>query len=260
MSNTLSTPKRALAYLLVAFGISMNLFGQERFGEIIGTVKDPTQAAIPNASIALTNVASTSVVTATSGSDGNYSVRLDPGRYKIRMSANGFSTQEFPEVIVLIGKTLRVDADLKVGQASETVQVTDAAPVIDLTNTTVANNITSEEFDRLPKGRSFQSLALNSTSVNSGEIEGGIQINGASGAENQFNIDGISVTGLLNGQQRQNAVYEILSEVQVKTGGISAEYGGALGGVISAVSKSGGNAFHGDVHYYLSGNKLSVCG
>lgn len=248
---------RTLAFL-VAFGLTANLFGQERFGEIIGTVTDPTKAAVPNATVTVTNLTNEKTVTATSAGDGNYSLRLDPGRYKVRISANGFSTEEYPEVTVLIGKTLRVDAELRVGQSSETVQVTDAAPVIDLTNTTVANNITAEEFDRLPKGRSFQSLALNSTSVNSGEVEGGIQVNGASGAENQFNIDGISVTGLLNGQQRQNALYEILSEVQVKTGGISAEYGGALGGVISAVSKSGGNVFHGDVHYYLSGNKVSA--
>jgi hypothetical protein len=83
-------------------------------------------------------------------------------------------------------------------------------------------------------------------------------VNGASGAENNFTIDGISTNSLLNGHSRQDAVFEILQEVQVKTGGISSEYGGALGGVISAITKSGGNAFHGDVHYYLYGNKLSA--
>ena len=58
-------------------------------------------------------------------------------------------------------------------------------------------------------------------------------------------------------QSRQDAVFEFC-EVQVKTGGIDAEYGGALGGVISAITKSGGNAFHGDIHYYYSGNALSA--
>ena len=76
------------------------------------------------------------------------------------------------------------------------VQVTEAAPLIDTTRTTIANNITAEEFDRLPKGRSFQSLVLTTPSVNAGEIEGGFQVNGASGAENQFNIDGVSTTAL----------------------------------------------------------------
>ena len=63
---------------------------------------------------------------------------------------------------------------------------------------------------------------------------------------------------LIDGHSRQDAVFEYLQEVQVKTGGISAEYGGALGGVISAVTKSGGNAFHGEGHYYFSGDATSA--
>src|SRR5512139_2970328 len=97
-----------------------------------------------------------------------------------------------------------------------------------------------------------------SPSVNSGEIEGGFQVNGASGAENQFIVDGVSTTSLINGKSLQDAVFEILQEVQVKTGGVDAEFGGALGGVISAITKCGGNAFHGDFHYFLSGNSISA--
>src|SRR5439155_11445967 len=66
------------------------------------------------------------------------------------------------------------------------------------------------------------------------------------------------VTSLINGSSRQNTVFEYLQEVQVKTAGIEAEYGGALGGVISAVTKSGGNNFHGEGHYYLDGSPLSA--
>lgn len=183
---------------------------------------------------------------------------LEPGRYTVRFELKGFTPQEIPEVNLLLGKTLRVDATLSVAQTEQSIQVTEAAPLIDTTNTTIAQNITAEEFDRLPKTRTFQNLAVLSTSVNSGAIEGGIQVNGSSGAENNFTIDGISTTSLINGQSRQDAAFEILQEVQVKTSGISAEYGGALGGVISAITKSGGNSFHGDVHYYLSGNKLNA--
>jgi hypothetical protein len=74
-------------------------------------------------------------------------------------------------------------------------------------------------------------------------------INGASGAENQYNVDGISTNSLIEGQSRQDAAFEYLDEVQVKTAGIEAQYGGALGGVISAVTKSG--SFRGS--YYLPG-------
>ena len=105
----------------------------------------------------------------------------------------------------------------------------------------------------MPKGRSFQSIALTAPSVNSGEIEGGFQVNGASGAENAFTVDGVVTNSLIDGRSRQNTVFEYLQEVQVKTTGIAAEYGGALGGVISAVTKSGGNTFRGEAHYYYEG-------
>ena len=94
--------------------------------------------------------------------------------------------------------------------------------------------------------------------MNSGEIEGGFQVNGASGAENSFTVDGVVTNSLINGSSRQNTVFEYLQEVQVKTGGIDAEYGGALGGVISAVTKSGGNTFTGEGHYYFVGSALGA--
>ena len=84
------------------------------------------------------------------------------------------------------------------------------------------------------------------------------QVNGASGAENAFTVDGVNTNSLIYGSSRQNTVFEYLQEVQVKTGGIAAEYGGALGGVISAVTKSGGNRFTGEAHYYYSGNAISA--
>ena len=78
-----------------------------------------------------------------------------------------------------------MDAELRPGVLTEMVNVTgDAAKQLDLTRVTLAHNITAEEFDRLPKGRSFQGLALTAPGVNSGEIEGGFQVNGASSAEN----------------------------------------------------------------------------
>lgn len=234
-------------------------FGQERSGELNGVVKDSSGAVIPNATVTITNKATSRVFSTKSGTDGSYiAPQLEPGRYSVRVEAQGFSRHEAADVILLVGQRLKVDATLTVGGVEQTVQVTEEAPLIDTSRTSIAHNVTAEEFDRLPKARTFQSLALASPSVNSGDIEGGFQVNGASGAENQFTVDGVSTTSLINGKSRQDAVFEILQEVQVKTGGIDAEFGGALGGVISAVTKSGGNAFHGDLHYYYSGNGLGA--
>ncbi len=118
---------------------------------------------------------------------------------------------------ITLGKTIKVDAQLKVGDLSEVVQVSGAPQDIDVRSTLVAHNVREEEIDRLPKGRSFQSIALTAPSVNSGEIEGGFQVNGASGAENAFTVDGVVTNSLVNGQSRQNTVFEYLQEVQVKT-------------------------------------------
>ena len=251
--------RKALTLFTAALCFSAALSAQERFGEINGTATDPSGAVLPNVNVKATNKGTARVVeTITDGTGQYYFRNLDPGKYTVRFEIKGFVTQEVADISLLLGKTLRVNGAMTVASAEQTVQVTESAPLIDTTNTTMANNITAEEFDRLPKARSFQNLAVLSTSVNTGAIEGGIQVNGASGAENKFTIDGISTTSLINGQSRQDAVFEILQEVQVKTGGISSEYGGAMGGVISAITKSGGNAFHGDIHYYLGGNSLSA--
>jgi hypothetical protein len=77
----------------------------------------------------------------------------------------------------------------------------------------IATNVTAEEFDRLPKARTFQGVAVFSPSVNTGQIEGGYQVNGASAAENNYYIDGVSTNSLIDGRARQNAAFEYLQEV-----------------------------------------------
>jgi hypothetical protein len=224
-----------------------------------GTVRDDSGAVLPGVSVTVTNKQTGKVYAAVSGNDGTYRILdLEPGRYSVRFELAGFTTSETPDVNVLLGKSLELSPVLAVGGVTEAVTVTGESPLIDARSTTIAHNVTAEEFDRLPKGRSFQNLAITSPSVNAGEIEGGIQVNGASGSENAYTIDGVVTNSLINGAARQDAVFEYLQEVQVKTGGISAEYGGALGGVVSAVTKSGGNAFHGEGHYYFSGSPLNA--
>jgi outer membrane receptor protein involved in Fe transport len=248
-----------LAAVLIAVGAGL-ASAQERFGGLTGVVTDSSGAVLPGATVTITSKTTGAARTIVTTADGLYSIPdLEPGKYGVVVELSGFSKMSMDDVNVSLGKTLKVDAQLKVGDMSEVVQVqAEARPAIDLRSTLVAHNVTAEEIDRLPKGRSFQSLALTAPSVNSGEIEGGIQVNGASGAENAFTVDGVVTNSLLNGASRQNTVFEYLQEVQVKTTGISAEYGGALGGVISAVTKSGGNTFRGEGHYLYEGSSLSA--
>lgn len=260
-SQTASSKKASLLVLALALllGGALPLWSQETAGTLTGTVKDPSSAVISGATVTITNKATGRAFTTKTGSDGVYIARgLEPGHYSVRFEMTGFSRTEVADVSLLLGQTLKVDATLQVAPVEQAVTVIETAPLIDLSSTTVGHNLTAEVSDRLPKARSFQSLLILSPSVNSGAIEGGFQVNGASGAENQFVIDGVSTNSLLYGHQRQGAVLEFLQEVQVKTAGTAAEYGGALGGVMSAVTKSGGNAFHGDLHYYFQGNGISA--
>jgi len=252
--------RKWLIAALVSVLMACTLDAQERFGTVAGTVTDSSGAAVPGATITAANKETGAMRVVVSSGDGSYRVPdLDPGRYSITVELQGFQKVVVDDVIVLLGRTLTADARLQPGVLSEVVSVTaDATKQLDLASVTLAHNITAEEIDRLPKGRSFQSIALVAPGVNSGEIEGGFQVNGASSAENVYTVDGVATNSLIYGSSRQNTVFEYLQEVQVKTGGIDAEYGGALGGVISAVTKSGGNMFTGEGHYYYIGNSLSA--
>jgi len=246
-----------IALALAAPGLAS---AQERFGTLRGVVTDQQGEAVPGVTVTITNaVTGEPRVYVTDGSGQYLAPDLNPGRYNVAFELPGFARVERTDISVLLGRAFEVDAQLRVGQVTETVQVTaEASPLVDVRSTLVGHNVTAEEFDRLPKSRSFQSIAMTAPSVNSGEVEGGFQVNGASGAENSFTVDGIVTNSLINGQSRQNTVFEYLQEVQVKTTGISAEYGGALGGVVSAVTKSGGNVFRGEGHYYFEGSALAA--
>ena len=265
--NTRRRERGQAATLLLCFLLSLGMLlgpahiarAQESTGTLVGELVDPQGGVLPGVTVTLTNIKTGRVTSAVTDGSGNYRMAVDPGTYKVAFELSGFARQEMPEVNVLLGRTFTVNATMKVGTLTEAVQVTaENAPLVDTRSTIIQHNVTAEEIDRMPKGRSFQSVAMTAPSVNSGDIEGGFQVNGASGSENQFTVDGVSTNSLLAGHSRQNTVFEYLQEVQVKTVGIPAEYGGALGGVISAVTKSGGNRFTGEGHYYYLGSSLSA--
>ena len=211
-----------ISALLVAFALAVTSLAaaQERFGNITGKVTDQTGAVLPGVTVTVTNNETQRSTVVVSDSNGTfYATALDPGRYAVKFELSGFITQEAPSVILLLGTTATVDSSLRVGGVTETVQVLAGTPLIDVASTTHQKNIPAEEFEVIPKGRSFQALATALPSVNAGELEGGFQVNGASAGENNFTVDGVSVVSQIHGNQRQDAVFEYLQEVQVKTSG-----------------------------------------
>ena len=249
-----------LVLFILRLTVAAPIDAQERFGGLTGVIRDQNGGVLPGVTVSLTEQGSGRTIVTVSDGKGTYrALELEPGRYRLRMSLPGFASLEQPAVVILLGRTIELDATLAIAGVTETVHVSPGpAPLIDVRTVTVAHNVAAEEFDLLPKTRAFVSLATTAPAVNAGVIEGGLQVNGASAAENAFTIDGVVVNSLIHARPRQSAAFEYLQEVQVKTAGVAAEYGGALGGVISAVTRSGGNTFRGEVHYFYEGSRLGA--
>lgn len=255
-----------LPLFLVLLLATTAAFSQERTGTIIGTVTDGTGATVPDAKVVATSaVLPRGVETKTDGSGRFVLANVPTGIYSVSVSKAGFSTARQVNLEVTLGSQVAYNARLEVGQVTETVEVTASAQAIEVASSRASTNITANVFDDLPKGRNFGSILAMAPGV-SAEAKGGnagiggIQVNGASGLENSYIIDGVDVTDVIVGSLRAaNAVpLEFLSEVQVKSGGFEAEYGGATGGVINVATKSGGNAFHGEGLLLFTNSALNV--
>ena len=228
-------------------------FGQENYGSLSGVVTDATGSSVPNATIELTSPAVPRGVQTTTDEKGQYNLpRIPNAMYSMSVSKQGFSKFVQRNLEVKLGSSMVFNVNLKVGAVAEVVEVTDSATQLDLTSSTTSTNITAAQFENLPKGRNFHTLLAMAPGVrfepkNGNAGVGGFQVDGASGAENAFLIDGVDTSDIRRGSLRvQNSVpFEFLSELQIKSSGFGAEFGGATGGVMNTTTKGGSNSFHG---------------
>ena len=248
--------------LLVIACLSLAAFGQETTGGIEGTVKDSNGAVVPNIAITITAGQTASGVTTTgtgtgfrrsltTDSDGFFrAVQIPPGVYTIVTTAgSGFGEAKYENVNVAIGKNTQLDITVAPGTATNTVDVAVSdAPPVDTTNSSIQTSISAQEIELLPKGTGFTSLLKTVPGTRPESRTGGFTVDGASGGENVFVIDGQEVTNYRTGTLNEtfNIPTQLVQEVQVKSSGFTAEYGGATGGVISVVTRGGGNDFHGE--------------
>ena len=123
----------------------------------------------------------------------------------------GFTRSEAPNILVVVGQATTVDVGLQVGAVQEMVEVSAAALAIDTSSTMISHNVTIEELNTLPKARDFTGVAVFSPSVNTGYVDGGFQINGSSGAENSYYIDGVSTNSMIDGSARRDGTPSITS-------------------------------------------------
>jgi outer membrane receptor protein involved in Fe transport len=248
---------RTFAALMVALLVAWPLSAQEQRGSIEGVIKDSSGAVLPGVTVEA-RTGTGVVLTATTNSEGVYRFpSVAPGTYEITASLQGFAPKKQTDVIVGLGQTKKVDLAVGLQGVTESVQVTAESPLVDVRQSARQTNIRAEQIALLPKGRDFTSLVTQAPGVNIEPKLGGISIDGSSAGENRFIIDGIETTNLQTGVSGKSLIADFVEEIQVKSSGYTAEYGGSTGGVINVITKSGTNGFHGGVLFNWQGDKLA---
>jgi|CXWL01.1.fsa_nt_gi hypothetical protein len=241
---------------------SASAFAQSQFGEITGTVSDQNGAVVPNASVTITGISIGLNRTVSADSNGYYAARqLPPGNYNVSVAAiSGFAAQTLKNQLVVLEKTTTVNFTMSTA-ASATVDVSggDLVAPVDQSESKVQTNVSAAKIELLPKGVDFTSLLKTAPGTRGEGLAGGFSIDGASGSENVFIIDGQEVSNFRTGTLNSNNAIptQFVQEVQIKSSGFEAEFGGATGGVINVVTKGGSNDMHGEFGAQFNTQKLN---
>jgi outer membrane receptor protein involved in Fe transport len=229
-------------------------------GTLSGTVVDSSGSPIAGASVTVKSVAQGVTRTFTSGSDGAFRMPLvSPGQYNVSVSKSGFTASPDKKVSVSAGNVSTYEFPLRAeGEVSEVVITGTVNPQLDFSETTKGISIDLQEMvERMPVARDLTSVTQLAPSVITGQSRAddnfGKQpsIGGGSVAENAFYVNGLNITNFNTYVGGAEVPFDFYKSVEVKTGGYSAEFGRATGGVVSAVSKSGTNEFHAALHANL---------
>ncbi len=229
-------------------------------GTISGTVTDASGATVPDASVIITNTDTGAARTLTTNNSGEYtSTFLQPGHYEVIVTATGFGKVNRQNLVLTVGQVLTVDVALPTGSAATEVTVTDVSPLIDTLKTQVSQTVSQEFVANLPvNGRRYDNFVLLTTNVVPDGNSGLISYRGISGLYNTNLVDGANNQQAFFSEARGRAIgspyvfpQDAIKEFESSTSGYSAEFGQAAGGQINAISKSGSNAIHGDLFYFL---------
>jgi Carboxypeptidase regulatory-like domain len=213
---------------------AMGLFGanqsnaQRQVGRLTGRVVDGAGSELAGVLVGCTNFLSRRTVVVHTSFDGRFEAVLDPGTYNLTFDAAGFLSRRLPHIVIHAGETLAVDA------------------------------VMTSSASQLPHLRDWTRFALAAPGLNYGELEGGWQANGASGAENAFLMDGVVTNSLINGSQRVTPSMAFLAATNINTGHAAAISNGAVGAAIEVITKSGGSVLAGEALYSLESSALAA--
>src|ERR1700680_2677880 len=259
-----------LSILGICLIISLPSRAQVAGATLLGTITDAQGGAVAGAKVSAKNVATGISTDTTTNGSGAYSiVNLNPGDYDVSVSAQGFSTAA-SKVTLTVGAKQELSLALTVGQVTQVVEVTGAAPIVETTNATLSGEVQGAEIVQLPlNGRDWVGLAALAPGVYSvrpheevtapgGSTRGlGIQmvVNGSRPQQNVYRLNGVIVNDYSNAGPGSvlgaNAGVDAIQEFSVLSSNYSAEYGFTSGGVINAITKSGTNTFHGSAYEFI---------
>jgi hypothetical protein len=192
-----------------------------------------------------------------SGANGDYNIQaLPPGDYDVRITLEGMQAVT-KKTRLLLAQTTRVDADLKLTAMSEAITVTAGAPAV-LETPQITSNYTRAMMEKLPMPRTILSAVSLAPGTNANGPNGQTEISGAPSYDNVYYVNGTVVNENLRGQPESLFIEDAIQETTIMRGGISAEYGRFTGGVVSTITKSGGNEFSGSVRDNLSNAKWTA--
>src|SRR3954453_2722803 len=259
-------PLRTSAALLpiLAFFVSLgNLVANAQTagaGSITGMVMDPNASALPGAVVIITNTDTGIDHQYTTNSSGLYVAPfLQPGHYKVTATSAGFGRVEASNINLLVGQTVTIDLNMTVQSATTTVEVSSATPILDVERTEVSQVVDQQFIQNLPvNARNWSTFVLLTPNVTQDGGTGLVSFHGISGLYNQNYVDGANNNQMLFSEARGRSsgapyVYSLdsIKEFQAETSNYSAEFGQAAGGQVNAITKSGTDALHGDLFYYL---------
>ena len=246
---------------------------------LTGTVKDSSGGFIPNAQVSITDVSTGVTRIVSPGGAGLYTApNLLPGTYEVHVTATGFSTQVQKGITLTVGAQQVLDFTMRVGQMSQTVEVTTEAPTVELTSSTLSAQVNAATVRELPlNGRSWTDLANLQPGVAGIETQASfaqgadrgnrgfgaqVTISGGRPQQNNYRMDGVSVNDYSNGPPGSvmggTLGVDAIQEFSVLTSNFSAEYGKSSGGVVNGISRSGTNSFHGSAYEFLRNSALDA--
>ncbi len=275
LRSGLRSRSRAVFYLTMAAGVAAGpgvsrMTAQAVFGSINGTVTDPTGAVVPNATVVITDPSKGTQQTVQSNESGNYSVsRLIPDTYVVKATAQGFAPAETDNITVSADGTQQVNLTFQPEGASQSVTVTSSAPVLQSDSADVSTVISSRQLQDLPsQNRNFSTFALLVPGVQRGSFNispsenpqgtQSLEVNGANYGSLGYYLDGTDNREPIDGIIVVNPTLDSVSESRVDTENFPAEFGGAIAGFVSAQTKSGSNALHGDAFLFRRSDALEA--